>query len=313
MLAELLLVLAGHPSTFFTSSPSNLTPTLNPSLIEYLHPGEIASLNTLGELAYQYRTTRDWARQIQQRGREAVRASSSKGKQKQVDQDVPDLYLATLAGGILDTLKGYEMMVVETEARILSFDPGLVQDQQGFVPLSSLIATFSKWQAPMSALANLTKVLSDTSKWTPGNLLQLLYDRSQTGNPHIQSIFTSLLRDLRHLFLTHLISFLLFGFAPTASTPTQPAIALDIGADPLSPQHRVYALNDGILPPNIRPGVRESILYVGRVAATLKREGRALPKEMVDGLRVQIMSVDEFEEEGGLDQGIRRARAEVGE
>lgn len=315
MLAELLLVLSGHPSAFFIPSPSPTSvPTtlaVSSSLADYLHPGEIASLHTLGQLAFNYSTIRRWANGIQKRAREAVLASAVKGKHKAVDDEV-DQYLSTLAGSLLDALGDYEILIVTTEARVLAVDPALVQDQQGYVPLSSLIATFSPWQAPMAALANLVNTLSN-EKPTPGRLLDLMDGLSQTGDPTLERIFTKMLDGLRHLFLIHLVVFLLHGLAPIASSPTTPSIALDIGPDPLSPQHRVYALNEDLFASSIRGVTRESILYVGRVAATLRREGRSLPKSLVDGLRGEVLAVKGLVEGGGLDRAVQQTRAEVGE
>ena len=316
MLAELLLVLAGHSSSFFIpsppppSAPSSLS--VSSDLSDYLHPGEISSLNTLGTLAFRYSKIRKWAVDVQRRARDAVLASSIGGKQSAVDDEV-DQYLSTLAGSILDAVKVYEVLIITTEARILSVDPALVQDRQGYVPLSSLVATFSSWQAPMAALANLVDTLS-VGHWTPGRLIETLYGLSQTGNPTLQAIFSTLLAGLRQLFLTHLVVFLLYGLAPTSSRLHSPSIALDVGPDPLSPQNRQYALNDALIPPSIRGPTRESILYVGRVAATLRREGRSLPKTLVDGLREEVMGVRSLEDGRGLlELAIQRTRAEVGE
>ena len=316
MLAELLLVLSGHPSSFFEPFPSPpssaSTFTISPSLQEFLHPGERHSLNTLGNLAFRYSKTRSWATHIQRRAREALLASSAKGKQRAVNDGV-DQYLSTLAGSVLDALTGYEVLIVSTEARILALDPAMVQDQQGYVPLSSIVATFSPWHAPMAALANLVDQLSEEGSISGGRLLEHVYELTQTGNPTLQTIFTTMFDTLRHLFLTHLVAFLLYGLAPEISLSSSPSIALDIGPDPLSPQHRIYALNETLLPRSIHAATRESILYVGRVAATLRREGRSLPRTLVDELRDEIMAVKGLEDWSGLKVAVQRARAEVGE
>ncbi|KAK8849538.1 hypothetical protein IAR55_004873 [Kwoniella newhampshirensis] len=345
MLAEILLVLGGHPSSFFIPSPPppSLTQTLivSPSLSEYLHPGEVASLNSLGLLAFRHRKIKSWAEDTTRRGRQAVLAesllncgssSSRKGKGRDLvtggqngeedEEVVPNQYLSTLAASVLDVLKGYDLLIVETEAKVLSFDPVLVQDQQGYVPLSSLVATFDKWQAPLASLAQMVDQLSSSrpsssssfsSGWTPGQCIDLVDERTQTGNPFLAQIFTTIASSLRHLFLTHLVSFLLYGLASTESTPTSPSLALDIGPDPLSPQYRIYALNEDMLPASVRGKTKESLLYVGRVAATLRREGRNLPKGLLDGLREEIMRVSGMEDGDGLDEAVQRARAEIGE
>lgn len=320
MLAELLLVLSGHPSSFFTPQPIEKPSTLalSPTLCAHLHPGEVSSLNDLAHLAFQYTSIRNWARNIQARGRQSVLEASlqqqsrykikGKGKEKEPTSDgVPavDLYLSTLAGSVLDILREYEYLIVETEARVINSDVGLVQDEGGYVPLSSLVATFSPWQAPLASLSSLITTLPRT----PGQMIQHLTDLANNGNPRINAIYSSLLHAVHRLFLTHLIVFLLSGTAPSTSTPTSPAVGLDAGPDPLSPQYRIYKLNDDLFPPSIRADTRESILYVGRVTATLKREGRVLPKSLLDGLRDAILTSNNLT----LDDAIQRAREEVGE
>ncbi|ODN78453.1 hypothetical protein L202_04088 [Cryptococcus amylolentus CBS 6039] len=326
MLAEVLLVLGGHPSSLFVPHPPQAavpkTYQVSPALCEYLHPGEISSLNSLASLAFQYTQVKKWAASTLKLGREAVLAeslySSRKGKQRQPEDSglaAPDQYLSTLAASTLEVLSEYDLLIVETEARILSFDGSLVQDQQGYVPLTSIVATFDKWIAPIASLKRMVDQLSSTEygDWTPGRIIDLVHEKTQTGNPFLKAIFTSLSNSLRHVFLTHLVSFILYGIAPTLSTPTSPAIGLDIGADPLSPQHRAFALNEELLPSSMQGKTKESILYVGRVAATLKREGRSLPKQLVSGLREHIMSVKWLEEGEDLGEAIEKARAEVGE
>lgn len=311
MLAEVLLVLAGHPSSFFIPFPAETPESLRvaPTLSRHLHPGEEQALNQLAQLAFHYTTIRTWARSIQERGRQGVLDEAlRKGKGKAVE--VPDTYTSTLAGSILDVLQDYELLLVEVESDILHLDEGLAQDELGYVPLSILLAKFSIWQGPLASLKTLVDKLSG-SELTPGLLLDHLITLSDNGNARLSDMYRKLYRSLLRLFLTHMVTFLLSGIAPAVSTPTSPSIAIDAGTDPLSPQHRVYTLNTDLFPESIASETRESILYVGRVTSTLKREGRSLPKVMVDDLRRLIMSVEEMDD--GLERAIQRTREEVGE
>lgn len=311
MLGEVLLVMAGHPSGFFVPTPADLPEglRLSPSLSRHLHPGEEQALNQLAQLAYHYTSIRTWARRIQEQGRQGVLDEAlRKGKEKALE--VPDTYTSTLAGSILDVLRDYEILLVEVETDVLRLDEGTVQDDLGYVPLSILLAKFSVWQGPLAGLKSLVDTLSQ-STWTPGRLLDHLNKLSDNGNSRLSDMYRGLHSSLLRLFLTHLVTFLLSGIAPTASTPTTPSIAIDAGTDPLSPQHRVYTLNTDLFPESVASETRESILYVGRVAATLKREGRSLPKTMVDELRREIMSAEQMED--GLERAIQRTREDVGE
>lgn len=342
MLAETLCLLAGHPSSLFVTtetSSSTTTLTVAPELARYLHPGEVSSLNTLADLASRYRRIKSWAGDIQRRGREAAYICSRKGKEKvQPTGSTPDQYLVTLANGILVLLLEYDELIVRVESSVLSLDPTMVQDDQGFVPLSTVVATFSTWQAPMIALDNLITTITNphgisvsssggtannaasekglsgqVSVWTPAKSIQLLQTLSQTGNPQLGAIFSKLLHSLQRLFLTHLVTFVLHGIAPPVSSPSAMAIATDDGADPGSNRHRVYRLNQSLIPDSIGSSARESIMYIGRVTATLRREGKDLPQSLLRELQEELLQVSSLDSGGGLEEALSSARAAVGE
>ncbi|WWC92945.1 uncharacterized protein L201_007908 [Kwoniella dendrophila CBS 6074] len=356
MLAEVLLVLSGHQSSLFVpypASPSTATTlVVSPHLTEYLHPGEVVTLNQLADLAFKYRRIKEWAIKTQKLGREAIlneslESTSSKRKGKQREEvspkdDIPNQYFTTLADSILNVLEEYEILIVELEAKILSFDSGLlIQDNkndsggsgsgsgQGYVPLSNLSANFDKWRIPLGSLSSLISELSISKPSSssangckegeylkPGKLIDLIESKRQTGNPTLFKIYTTIQNSLTQLFLTHLITFILYGIVPTPKSKSNyiPSIAFDIGSDPLSsPKYRIYQLNQNLLPVSIDGKTKESILYIGRVASTLKRENRNLPKSLIDGIREEIMNVKELDELNGLGDAIEGARAEVGE
>ncbi|WWD04306.1 hypothetical protein V865_002375 [Kwoniella europaea PYCC6329] len=335
MLAEVLLLLSGHPSSLFVPHPSSssssasTTLIVSPHLTEYLHPGEVSSLNSLADLSCKYRKIKSWANDTQRRGREAILSesvrstSSRKGKQRQdtttsSEDDLPNQYLTTLASSILSILREYEVLIVEIETKILSLDPTLVQDgeDKGYVPLSNLVANFDKWKIPLSSLSTLVDELS-TSTYTPGKLIDLVESRGKTGNPRLSKIYSDISSALHNLFLVHLISFLLYGITTSSSnkisTSMINSIGIDAGSDPSSPKYRIYVLNDHLIPSSMNRKTKESILYIGRVSATLKRESRSLPKTLVDGIKDEIMGVKGLDELSGFDEAIQRARADTGE
>lgn len=334
MLAEVLLVLAGYPSSLITPGG------VSPSLTAHLHPGEVSALSTLGALAANYRRVRDWAESTQAAARAAVLARNGKGKGKALEEEGPGQYVAVLAGAVRAVLADYTDLLVRTEASILASDASVVQADEGggFVPLSLLLATFDEWQAPLSALAALVARLSPPSPpspptssapssaslppssstsnptpapahhpaMTPGELMHHLSQCASTGHPILSRVFTTLLTALWRLFLSHLCVFLLDGVAPEVSTPSSPALGLDAGADP---PHRLYRLDESLIPASVGASTRESILYVGRVAATLKREGRALPRSLTEQARALVSGASVE----GLDAAVQRTRADVGE
>ncbi|WVQ66333.1 uncharacterized protein L199_004512 [Kwoniella botswanensis] len=335
MLAEVLLLLSGHQSSLFVPHPSSssssdsTTLIVSPHLTEYLHPGEITSLNSLADLSCRYRKIKSWANDTQRRGREAILSESvrstsrRKGKQRQdttisSEDDLPNQYLTTLASSILSILREYEVLIVEIESKILSLDPTLVQDgeDKGYVPLSNLVANFDKWKIPLSSLSTLVDELS-TSTHTPGKLIDLIESEGKTGNPRLSRIDLDISSALHNLFLVHLISFLLYGITTSSNnkinTSMIDSIGIDAGSDPSSPKYRIYALNDHLIPSSMDRKTKESILYIGRVSATLKRENRSLPKTLIDGIKDEIMGVQGLDELSGFDEAIQRARADIGE
>jgi hypothetical protein len=342
MLAEVLLVLAGHPSAFFVPHPAppsrQTSLRTSPSLAEYLHPGEISSLNALGNLAFAYTAIRTWCREVISSTQQGILLANRKGKGREQDRPVTgDVYLSTLAHGILAVLAEYEQTIVDLEARVLRMDEGVLQDHKGFVPLSVIVAPFSSWTAPLQSLLTLVHEMeSAPGGIEPGRLLDILSRRTDTGHPDLARMYAKLLAAVQKLWTRHLTTFVLYGQAFTSSSKLAPAVALDVGPDPLSPRHRVYELNEGMLPPTLGARTRESLLYVGRVVATLKREGRGLPGSVLETLQeafghlVRGDAADCGEDDGaegdgrgagswyrfgleGLDEAVALARKEVGE
>lgn len=114
MIAEVLLVLAGHQSSLFPNDH-----TLNPTFAPLLHPGEQQCLESLGLIAFRYRK---------------IKASCSALSR------TPSRYICALCSKLNHILKDeYEALVVETEAKVLKRDANLVASGS-FVPLSSIRA-----------------------------------------------------------------------------------------------------------------------------------------------------------------------------
>ncbi|KAI9570287.1 Spc98 family-domain-containing protein [Boletus coccyginus] len=135
MIAEVLLVLAGHSSSLFTSD-HNLHPAFRP----LLHPGEEQCLQVLGQIALRYRNIK-----------KACATLSRPGSR----------YVCALCATLNQILKDdYESLVVDTEAKILQRDPEFV-GQGFFVPLAC------QWDAPLATLESLTAQLESQDQWQP--------------------------------------------------------------------------------------------------------------------------------------------------
>ncbi|KAG9080183.1 hypothetical protein FRC06_006975, partial [Ceratobasidium sp. 370] len=173
MLAEVLLIMAGHASSLLQSDGS-----VTPAFAPLLHPGEQQTLKELAHLASQYRKLKQ--------------SSTTLAQQSQ--------YMSSLCSTLRDILAEYEELVVDTEARILQRDSELVANAT-VVPLSAIKATFATWAAQSTSLCRLADQLEagppppydlDPSRWPPGPLIDILLQRARTGVQRVSAITTRL-------------------------------------------------------------------------------------------------------------------------
>ncbi|EIW87008.1 gamma-tubulin ring complex protein [Coniophora puteana RWD-64-598 SS2] len=197
MIAEVLLVLAGHESSLFPDDHR-----LHPSFRSLLHPGEEQCLEALGQIASRYR-------QIKASCAILSRSSSR--------------YICALCATLSQILKDeYESLVVETEAKVLKRDPSLV-GQGSFVPLSAIRATFAQWDAPLIALQSLMRHLESQDQWRPGPLIDMLLERSKTGVYRIHDVISRLAIAVQRIWRSQLASLLIHG----ALSSTDPLASKD--------------------------------------------------------------------------------------
>ncbi|KAF8973469.1 gamma-tubulin complex component protein, partial [Flammula alnicola] len=185
MIAEVLLILAGHSSSLF---PTDYT--LNAAISPLLHPGEQQTLEALGLIAFRYRK---------------IKASCTNLSRS------PSRYICALCATLTHILKeDYESLVIETEAKVLKRDPTLVATG-AFVPLSAVRAIFSEWDAPLAALAALVSELESEKEWKSGPLIDLLVARSKTGVHRIADIISRISVAVQRVWRTQLTAFLVHG------------------------------------------------------------------------------------------------------
>lgn len=337
MLAELLALLSGRPSSLFDASPPEAPTTyiISPAYTQLFHPGEVAALERLGVLAFRYAAIRRWIAQAT-RPPPPVAASSSSFRldarrrqagSSQNDEDcAPTLYLICLYATLQDLLKEYDALVIETQAKIVRRDEQFVA-HGSIVTLSSLLAHFSPWQHPMASIFSLMKTLTagtadptledGTSSvaamrrdWPPGILIDLLHARRSCGFDVIATLHMHLSRAVQRAWSKNLVAFLIHGL--TSDSPE--SLVADAGNDPLSPGKRIYVFREGAMPSFVGPTTRESILYVGTAVATVRaQEGsKELPQEMRKRMADWVQRVRP-EDEVEFARIIERVRAEVGE
>ncbi|EMD41843.1 hypothetical protein CERSUDRAFT_147199 [Gelatoporia subvermispora B] len=240
MIAEVLLVLAGHESSLFLSQN-----TINPAFSQLLHPGEEQCLQVLGQIALRYRKIKTTC------------SSLSRS---------PSRYVCALCATLNKILQDeYETLVVSTEARVLKRDPDLVASGS-FVPLSSLRAVFSEWDAPLAALESLVEQLQAEQEWRAGPLIDLLLARLRTGIHRVASIFSRLSDAVQRVWMSQLQALLNHG-----TLSTQDSLATSD-----------YKLVNTSIPSCISAQSRDSITYVGRAIGTVKaaKWGRQFPREI---------------------------------
>lgn len=190
MIAEILLILAGHNSSLFDVGGHKIHPAFSP----LLHPGEQQCLESLGQIAVRYRK---------------IKKSSSELSRSQ------SRYICALCSTLNHILKDeYETLVVETEAKVLTRDPTLVASGS-FVPLSSIRATFAEWDAPLASLESLVDELEAQAHWNPGPLIDMLLTRSNTGILRIADILSRLCVAVQNVWRTQLTAFMIHGSLPT--------------------------------------------------------------------------------------------------
>lgn len=201
MIAEILLVLAGHSSSLFVKDYK-----LHPDFIPLLHPGERQCLESLGLLAFRYRNIRAASKRLSQ--------SSSR-------------YLCAFCAKLNDILKEeYESLIVETEAKILSKDHDYV-GQGSFVPLSAIRATFSEWSSPLAALETLMNGLEEEVLWPAGRLIDLLLSRAETGVYRVSHLMSRLAEAVQRIWRAQLSAFVVHGALSTKEPLASDKYVLD--------------------------------------------------------------------------------------
>lgn len=242
MIAELLLHLCGHSSSIFTPTKP---PAINPVYIPLLHPGEVQTLTSLALIASRYSRVKQYTLQRRSKTR----------------------YETALLASLSEILKDeYEVLVVSTEAQILSQDSTLVGKRGSAVPISALRAIFAEWDAPLHALENLIDELEEREKWDPGPLIDMLQFRASTGVHRVADIFSRLSQALQRVWRTQVIVFLVHGNIATIEPLASPT----------------YELLEGSMPSCVSDQSRESIAYVGRAIGTVRsnRWKTQLPREL---------------------------------
>ncbi|KAH7930585.1 hypothetical protein BV22DRAFT_1139635 [Leucogyrophana mollusca] len=212
MIAEVLLVLAGHSSSLFPTDH-----TLHPAFRPLLHPGEEQCLESLGQIAFRYRKIK----------KSCTTLSQSRSR-----------YVCALCATLNQILKDdYETLVVETEAKVLKRDPDLV-GQGSFVPLSAIRATFAEWDSPLTALESIMNQLETREHWQPGPLIDMLLARSRTGVHRISDIISRLSIAVQRVWRTQLTAFLVHGSLASTEPLTSDNYTLLDGSMPscISPQ-----------------------------------------------------------------------------
>ncbi|TCD62862.1 hypothetical protein EIP91_006343 [Steccherinum ochraceum] len=206
MIAEVLLVLAGHSSSLFPTDHK-----VHPDFVPLLHPGEQQCLESLGHIAVRYRKIKKSC---------AALARS------------PSRYISALCAKLNAILKDdYENLVVETEAKVLTRDTSLVA-AGSFVPLSSIRAIFAEWDAPLAALEALTSELEAEERWQPGPLIDLLMVRSNTGVHRVASIHARLCEAVQRVWITQLQAYLIHGTLASVDPLASKKYALAEGSMP---------------------------------------------------------------------------------
>ena len=275
MICEILCVLAGHRSALFDDEAHVVL-----DFVPLLHPGEVEILQSLARLAHRFVRIRTAANQFRLSYNTYIHGESSHSTSE---------YLSTLGNAIHDVLLEYEDLVVSTESRILKRDDELVGGQS-FVPLSSIKAVFSTWEAPMAALDTLIEEIyhgtdvkgeietpntsgkAQLPYWPPGRLIDLLLLRAENGIQRVSHIMTKLAEALQRLCMIHLTAFMLHG----SLSALQPLATMTEDETGMSIRDiSSLVVQENMIPSCVTAETRESIVYVGKAVAIMASQGNA--------------------------------------
>lgn len=237
MIAELLLVLAGHDSSIFQGS------TICPTFSHLLHPGEQHALEWLADLAARYRKIRAFCQSC---------FHSPKNR-----------YICVACSAISSILAAeYDSLVVETEARVLKRDNKYVA-KGACVAVTSIRAEFSEWDAPLKALESFLDQLEQNPNCPPGYLIDLILDRTDSGIQTVSRFFSKIFASVQKLWIADLVAFLVYG---TISED----LPLIIEESP-----SVFVFQRACMPSCISEHLKESIIHIGRSVIAVKRAPNA--------------------------------------
>ncbi|KDN48898.1 hypothetical protein K437DRAFT_255457 [Tilletiaria anomala UBC 951] len=183
MLSEIILILAGHPSSFFeqvaegsSTLPSSLLSSLSASVQAKehlpLHPGERAQLEYLATLAHKCSAIKLFATSHIEHARRcalkqaSLRPGTRPRKVLSKDgvlldasgQEERSAHLAPLCARILRHLEGWDDLIVDLEDRILQRDTSLVA-ARSYVSLATIRVEVQVWESRLNALGRLVGML----------------------------------------------------------------------------------------------------------------------------------------------------------
>lgn len=193
MLHEILLSLAGTPSTIWDQAKSGDGNSPGIALNAYVSPAERAMLETLGELAELHLRIREASALVTRSHTSTIcRAVSSRISSKH--------------------LQDFVQKIIEVEQAILHKDAKFVGAYK-IVPLSAIVAEFQPWVRPLRWLDSVVTRLQ--RKLTTGAVaMRICKDEMQTGYTDIRSISEDLLITAERAWISSLLPWLVFGRLP---------------------------------------------------------------------------------------------------
>lgn len=279
MLHELLLVMATptisksdifRPVSISDDVQNPSTYKVSPTF-DYLHPAERSQFDRLGQLAFRYATISEFCSTYLRTSHRQRLSTKSEGIQSAA--------MDVLCASIQDILHGYEGVIIDTERKVITKDDHLV-GSRSMVPISRLVAIFSPWEAPLSELDTLVKVLQGkienstlfSAKW----LMEYLRTRMTTGVDTVAECMKRLYRAVEMLFLRRVTSWVVYGVLPNTESD-----GFFISEVKSSNKRAEFSLDDEMIPSSISRHVASSTLYIGRAHATVKQAiEKTVPEEM---------------------------------
>lgn len=241
LIQEALLILAGHRSGLLIETEQGDSEVLEPSISSYFHPASIECLSRLVLISNDYNGLDRFSRTIINRSSHSPQPLTYGNQPRphhieatdHLDATPASQSISALASSLSIELDRYRNLLVEIEFKLLSHHPSFVpidSNQSPSPPLTAILAELTSWSSVFKPLHDLIDHLKPDShqpvselglddnpridRWNSSNLIELIYQHSLTGSPHLAEILDRLQYAVERVWINSFRSFVIYGQPP---------------------------------------------------------------------------------------------------